>query len=77
VQQKYSRKNKIIYKHGWCAKMHSFVLASTDFTFKRNGKSCPTRMSKFEPAEIIHINVNKMNYQVILHHYVHAVTAVE
>jgi hypothetical protein len=31
------------------AKMHSFVHASTDFTFKRNGKSYPTRMSKFEP----------------------------
>jgi hypothetical protein len=43
------------------AKMHSFVLASTDFTFKRNGKSCPTRISKFEP-EIIHIYVNKMNH---------------
>jgi hypothetical protein len=58
------------------AKMHSFVLASTDFSFKRNGKSCPTRMSKLEP-EIIHIYVNKMNQQVILHHYVHAITAIE
>jgi hypothetical protein len=49
------------------AKMHSFVLASTDFTFKRNGKSytqqeCQnlslksTRMSKLE-LEIIHIYI--------------------
>jgi hypothetical protein len=38
------------------AKMHSFVLASTDFTFKRNGNSYPTRMSKLE-LEIIHIYI--------------------
>lgn len=28
------------------AKMHSFLLASTDFSFKRNGKSCPTKSVK-------------------------------